>query len=125
MESIMGQLVVRNLEDDVKERLKERARQHGNSLEKEVRDILRDAVKDRGRQRKLGSEIAALFKDIGFEAEIEEIRGYPVQPAKFDECSSAIPPCCRPSCGRCPVARSSNGSTHRGASQVRGVTRES
>ncbi len=81
----MGQLVVRNLEDDVKERLKERARQHGNSLEKEVRDILRDAVKDRGRQRKLGSEIAALFKDIGFEAEIEELRGYPVQPAKFDE----------------------------------------
>jgi len=40
---------------------------------------------DRGRQRKLGTEIAALFKDIGFEAEIEELRGYPAQPAKFDE----------------------------------------
>jgi antitoxin FitA len=81
----MAQLVVRNLEDEVKTRLKERAFQNGNSLEKEVRDILRDAVRDRSRQRKLGTEIAALFKDIGFEAEIEELHGYPVQPAKFDE----------------------------------------
>ena len=81
----MAQLVVRNLEDEVKARLRRRAKQHGCSLEELVRDILRDAVKDRGPQRKLGTEIAALFKDIGFEAEIEELRGYPVQPAKFDE----------------------------------------
>jgi len=81
----LAQLVVRNLEDEVKARLRRRAKQHGCSLEELVRDILRDAVKDRGPQRKLGTEIAALFKDIGFEAEIEELRGYPVQPAKFDE----------------------------------------
>lgn len=36
----MAQLVVRNLPDDVKERLKRRANRHGRSLEAEVRDIL-------------------------------------------------------------------------------------
>ena len=39
----MAQLVVRNLPDDVKERLKRRAKQHGRSLEAEVREILVDA----------------------------------------------------------------------------------
>jgi plasmid stability protein len=83
---MMAQLLVRNLEDDVKERLKERARRHGMSLEELVRDILRDAAVDRTKERKLGSEIAALFRGKGFkEGEIQEMRGYPVQPAKFDE----------------------------------------
>ena len=38
----MAQLVVRNLPDDVKERLKARAKRHGRSLEAEVREILSD-----------------------------------------------------------------------------------
>ena len=42
----MAQLVVRNLPDDVKERLKRRAERHGRSLEAEVRDIL-EHVPDR------------------------------------------------------------------------------
>ena len=42
----MAQLVVRNIEDDVKERLQRRAKKHGCSLEELVRDILRDAAKD-------------------------------------------------------------------------------
>ena len=82
----MAQLVVRNLEQDVKERLQARAKKHGCSLEELVRDILRDAAKDQRPSGGLGSEIAALFKDVGFkEGEIQELRGYPVQPAKFDE----------------------------------------
>lgn len=81
----MAQLVVRKLEDEVKARLRERAHRHGCSLEAEVRDILRDAVREQAPQRKLGTEIAELFKDIDFEPEIKELRGYPVQPAKFDE----------------------------------------
>ena len=81
----MAQLLVRNIEDDVKERLKERARRHGMSLEELVRDILRDAAVDRGGQRKLGSEIAALFTGKGLEEDIPEWRGCPVRPAKFDE----------------------------------------
>ncbi|HWB48686.1 MAG TPA: hypothetical protein VG651_06220 [Stellaceae bacterium] len=81
----MAQLLVRNLEDDVKQRLKERARRYGMSLEELVRDILRDAAVDRTKERGLGSEIAALFRGKGLEEDIPEWRGYPVQPAKFDE----------------------------------------
>ena len=36
----MAQLVVRNLSDEIKERLKRRAERHGRSLEAEVRAIL-------------------------------------------------------------------------------------
>jgi plasmid stability protein len=36
----LAQLVVRNLPDEVKDRLKRRAEHHGRSLEAEVRDIL-------------------------------------------------------------------------------------
>ena len=82
----MAQLVVRNLEDDVKARLQDRAKRHKHSLEEEVRDILRDAVKAEKRPSGgLGSEIAALFKDLDFDFEIPELRGYEAQPAKFDE----------------------------------------
>ncbi len=82
----MAQLVVRNIEDDVKERLRQRARKHGMSLEQLVRDILRDAAKDRRPSGGLGSDIAALFRGNGFkDGEIQELRGYPVQPAKFDD----------------------------------------
>jgi plasmid stability protein len=82
----MAQLVVRNLEDDVKSRLQGRASRNGRSLEEEVREILRNAVKSEGRKpRKLGTEIAARFRGIGFESEIPEWRGNPVQPAKFNK----------------------------------------
>jgi len=82
----MAQLLVRNLEDDVKERLRARAKRHGMSLEEFARDILRDAAVDRDKERKLGSEIADLFRGKGFkEGEIQELRGYPIRPAKFDE----------------------------------------
>ncbi len=42
----MAQLLVRNIEDGVIERLKERARKYGISLEELARDILRDAATD-------------------------------------------------------------------------------
>jgi len=41
----MGQILVRNLEDSVIERLKARALKANTSLEQTVRDILKDAVK--------------------------------------------------------------------------------
>ena len=40
----MAQLVVRDLPDDVKEGLKQRAKAHCRSLEAEVRQILKDAA---------------------------------------------------------------------------------
>lgn len=40
----MSTLTIRNLDSDVKERLRIRAAQHGHSMEEEVRIILRRAV---------------------------------------------------------------------------------
>jgi antitoxin FitA len=83
----MAQLVVRNLDDDVKAKLQRRAKRHGHSTEEEVRDILRNAVKEEGgKQLGLGTQIANLFKDIGLRdgEEIPEQRGYPAIPIDFD-----------------------------------------
>jgi plasmid stability protein len=80
----MAQLTVRNLEDDVKARLADRARKHGMSLEELVRDILRDAAVDRRPSGGLGSEIAARFRGVGFrEGEIQELRGFTIEPFDF------------------------------------------
>lgn len=81
----MAQVIVRNLEEDVKRKLKRRARRHGRSMEEEVRDILRDAIKEEDRSGGgLGSEIAALFKGIGIDQDIPELRGQELKPATFD-----------------------------------------
>ena len=83
----MAQLIVRNLEPEVKLRLQQQARLHGRSMEEEARDILRDALKEEvSASGGLGSEIAALFQKIGFEKEIEfkELRGFSVLPAEFE-----------------------------------------
>jgi antitoxin FitA len=85
----MAQLVVRNIENAVKEKLRRRAKRHGRSMEEEVREILRDATKDEGRPRKgLGTEIVELFQSIGGlkpEEEIRELRDIRLQIPKFDE----------------------------------------
>ena len=82
----MAQIVVRKLEDAVKRKLQRRAVRHGRSMEEEVRDILRDALKDEGKPRRgLGTEIAEMFRGIGLKEPIRELRGYTVEPIKFDE----------------------------------------
>lgn len=82
----MAQVVVRKLEDDVKERLRRRAAQNGHSMEEEIREILRAAVaKDDADGPGLGTQIAALFAHIeGPPLEIEEIRSYWGPPVTFD-----------------------------------------
>ena len=40
----MASITVRNLDDDLKQRLRVRAAQNQNSMEQEVREILRDAL---------------------------------------------------------------------------------
>ena len=80
----MAQVVVRNLEEAVKSGLRRRARRHGRSMEEEAREILRNAVqKDEAPAGGLGSEIAALFADAGFESEIPELRGRLIKPPSF------------------------------------------
>ncbi len=81
----MAQLVVRNLESGVKAKLQRRAKQHGRSMEEEVRDILRNAAnQEQGPSGGLGSEIAGLFTKTGLDRDIEELRGVTVRPASFE-----------------------------------------
>jgi len=81
----MGQLVVRNIENTVKARLRRRAKRHGRSMEEEVRDILRNAVNEEGiPSRGLGTEISSLFTKVGLESDIRELRGNEIRPASFE-----------------------------------------
>jgi antitoxin FitA len=81
----MAQFVVRNLESDVKARLKRRAARHGRSMEEEVRDILRNAVREQESSSvRLGSEIAALFAKTGLTEDIPELRGHKIKAPSFD-----------------------------------------
>jgi plasmid stability protein len=85
----MAQLVVRNLAEDVKSRLRIRAAQHGRSMEEEIRAILREAVATPAAATGgLGTEIAEHFKEIGLRdgEEIPELRGHLTRPWKFDDC---------------------------------------
>ncbi|MBI1776172.1 MAG: toxin-antitoxin system [Proteobacteria bacterium] len=79
----MAQLLVRKLDDDVKERLRRRAKKHGRSLEEEVREILSSAAMDKRVGIPLGTRIASRFAGLGFNGEIEELRGQRPQPARF------------------------------------------
>jgi antitoxin FitA len=83
----MAQLVVRNLENGVKARLQRRARRNGRSMEEEVRDILRAAVQSEKMVPSggLGTELAALFADIGLDEPIQEPRGFEIEPPDFGE----------------------------------------
>jgi antitoxin FitA len=83
----MAQLLVRNLEDDVKVRLQRRARRNRRSMEEEVRDILRAAVQTEKSAPAggLGTELAALFADVGLDEPIQELRGFEIEPPKFEE----------------------------------------
>lgn len=79
----MAQLIVRNIEDLVKERLRRRAKRHGRSMEEEARDILRAALSEKASGVGLGSEIASLFSKIGLEDDVAELRGHTLNPATF------------------------------------------
>ncbi len=61
----MAQLLVRNLDDDVKARLRVLAAEHGRSMEEEVRAILRQAVEEERRKFGLGTRMAAMFAKHG------------------------------------------------------------
>jgi plasmid stability protein len=80
----MAQFIVRDLEDDVKARLKRRARRHGRSMEEEVRDILRNAAKEENRPLpNLGSRIAARLAKTGLTKDLPELQGEAPRPAEL------------------------------------------
>ncbi len=81
----MAQFVVRNLEDDIAEKLKGRAKRNARSMEDEVRHILRNAVQEGpAHVRKLGSRIAHRFGRVGLAGDVPEWRGLAPRAAGFD-----------------------------------------
>ena len=84
----MAQLVVRDIENEVKAKLQRRAKRHGRSMEEEVREILRDATKAEGKSGKgLGTRIAEHFREIGLKPgeEIRELRDIKLQVPDFEK----------------------------------------
>jgi antitoxin FitA len=82
----MAQVVVRDIEDEVKTRLKQRAARHGRSMEEEVRQILREAVARHGKAPiKLGSVVAARFAGIGLTEALPRLRGRAAVPMKIGQ----------------------------------------
>ena len=62
----MASITVRNLDDEVKRKLRIRAAEHGCSMEAEVREILSEAVaNDPEAHKGLGTQIHELFKPLG------------------------------------------------------------
>ena len=66
--SPMATLTIRNLDDAVRDRLRQRAAEHGHSMEEEVRQILRQVVKPAdtaATSEGLGSRIHNHFARLG------------------------------------------------------------
>ena len=84
----MASITIRNLDDEVKQRLRVRAAQHGHSMEQEARNILQAALAE---PPETGEEfvrrIRARFEKVGFiepgELEIPP-RGPGREPPRFD-----------------------------------------
>ena len=79
----MAQIIVRNLDDNVKDLLAMNAKLNGHSMEEEVRQIIKKAVENK--EDGLGTQIANRFKDIGLDFEIEEQKGFTTRNPFEDE----------------------------------------
>lgn len=61
----MASITIRNLDEEVKRRLRVRAAEHGRSMEEEARDILRQVVGQPSAPKNLGQSIHQRFAAIG------------------------------------------------------------
>ena len=61
----MASLTIRNLDDDLKQRLRIRAAVHGHSMEEEVRRILRSSLAENAGPRNLAAAIRARMAPLG------------------------------------------------------------
>ena len=64
----MAQLIVRNLDEDLVQRLKRRAAAHGRSMEEERRQLLRQALRSEGL-----AEALLAIPDVGDDADFERL----------------------------------------------------
>ena len=81
----MATITVRNLEEDLKRRLRIRAAEHGKSMEEEVRDILRAALEQ---EPATGEDLVSIIRAHveplgGVELELPP-RGPMREPPRFD-----------------------------------------
>ena len=81
----MASITIRNLDDDVKIRLRMRAAGNGRSMEEEARLIMREAVsRESVPEKGLGTAIHELFKPLGG-VELELPPREPMrEPLRFD-----------------------------------------
>ena len=81
----MASITIRNLDDDVKVRLRVRAAGNGRSMEEEARLIMREAVsRESAPEKGLGTAIHELFKPLGG-VELELPPREPMrEPLRFD-----------------------------------------
>lgn len=61
----MASITIRNIDDEVKTRLRVRAAQNGRSMEEEARRILREAVRRKQDSQDLARLIGARFGPLG------------------------------------------------------------
>lgn len=61
----MATLTIRDIDDDIRDRLRVRAARNGRSMEAEVREILREAVVRPQPASQLGSRVRARFSAVG------------------------------------------------------------
>lgn len=81
----MAQLMIRNLEDDIHQKLHDMANRHGESLEEFVHQMLRKAALEYPvAPQRLGTKIAKRFADIGLQQPIAELRGHAITPPGFE-----------------------------------------
>ena len=80
----MANITIRNLDDDVKMRLRMQAAENGHSMEEEARRILREAVRRKPSVQNLARSIRARFAPLGgVELELPP-RGPGREPPSFD-----------------------------------------
>ena len=87
----MTSITVRNIEDDLKRRLRIRAAEHGHSMEEEARRILREALgedeapsENAAPEKDLGTAIHELFAPIGGVDGIEFPKLGGLKPVEFE-----------------------------------------
>jgi len=85
----MAQILVRNLDEGVKQALKRRAQRHGRSMEEEARLILTRATEAKSASASesslgLGSRMAALFQGLDLNEPIPTWHGEEATPAHFE-----------------------------------------
>ena len=61
----MASITIRNLDDDIKQRLRIQAAEHGHSMEEEAREILRSALTEPAPPTNLARAIRARFAPFG------------------------------------------------------------